>query len=59
MTYADERDRRAEPLFEVTDRIASFAWTLDEVRLLHKQLTEEMSREVKALQAFTLQETTA
>jgi hypothetical protein len=39
----------------VTDRIASFDWTLDEARALHKQLAEEMSREVKALNALALE----
>ena len=51
--YALERDRRAEVIFGVTDRIATFAWTLDEVRALHKQLAAAMSDEVTALRELT------
>jgi 2-polyprenyl-6-methoxyphenol hydroxylase-like FAD-dependent oxidoreductase len=53
--YEAGRNQRAAGLFEVTDRIASFDWTLDEARALHKQLAEEMSREVKALNAMALE----
>ncbi len=53
--YEAGRNRRAAGLFEVTDRIAAFDWTLDEARALHKQLAEEMSREVKALNALALE----
>jgi len=47
--YELDRDRRVETIFDVTDRIASFDWTLDEVRQLHKQLSKAMSDEVTAL----------
>jgi len=57
--YEDERNRRATALFEVTDRIASFDWTLDEVRALHKALAEEMTREVKVLNTRTSEEVMA
>jgi 2-polyprenyl-6-methoxyphenol hydroxylase-like FAD-dependent oxidoreductase len=53
--YEAARNQRAAGLFEVTDRIASFDWTLDEARALHKELAEEMSREVKALNALALE----
>ena len=53
--YEAGRNQRAAGLFEVTDRIASFDWTLDEARALHKQLAEEMSREVKALGTLALE----
>jgi flavin-dependent dehydrogenase len=59
MAYAAHRDERVAQLFDVTDRIASFEWTLDEARVLHKQLAEAMSAEVKALNALTLEEATA
>jgi menaquinone-9 beta-reductase len=36
-------------LFDVTDRIASFAWTDVEVQALHRALSVEMSREVRTL----------
>lgn len=47
--YAMARDERADELFEVTDAVASFAWTLETVRDLHERLSRAMSREVKAL----------
>ena len=49
LLYELDRDRRVETIFEVTDRIASFDWTLDEVRRLHKQLAKAMSDEVTTL----------
>jgi hypothetical protein len=39
-------------LFELTDDIASFAWTDDELQSLHRGFSREMSREVKALAAL-------
>jgi flavin-dependent dehydrogenase len=53
IAYAVDRDRRAAELFDITDRIASFAWTLDEARVLHKRLAKAMSEEVTALLSFT------
>jgi flavin-dependent dehydrogenase len=47
--YGEDRDRRAAQLFDITDRIASFAWTLDEARALHKQLAKAMADEVTGL----------
>jgi 2-polyprenyl-6-methoxyphenol hydroxylase-like FAD-dependent oxidoreductase len=57
--YEAGRDARTRELFDVTDRIASFTWTLDQARALHKQLAEAMSAEVKTLNALTLEETPA
>jgi hypothetical protein len=37
----------------VTDRIASFEWTLEEVRQLHKQLAKAMSDEVTTINTPT------
>jgi hypothetical protein len=36
-------------LFEITDEIASFAWTDGEVQALHRALSAEMAREVRTL----------
>jgi flavin-dependent dehydrogenase len=36
-------------LFEITDEIASFAWTDAEVQTLHRALSTEMAREVRTL----------
>lgn len=57
--YEAGRDARAEALFEITDQIASFAWTLPEARALHRRLSDEMTGEVKALAAPTTTETPA
>lgn len=35
----------AAGIFDVTDRVASFGWTLPEVQALHRTLSEEMNRE--------------
>ena len=47
--YEEERDDASRDLFAVTDRIASFAWDLEEVQRLHRDLSEAMKREVAAL----------
>ena len=47
--YQHNRDDLARGLFDVTDAIASFAWDLSEIRVLHKTLADEMSREVKVM----------
>jgi flavin-dependent dehydrogenase len=57
--YERQRDARAGALFEVTDRLASFEWTMDEARALHKRLAEEMAREARGLRDWTLEEATA
>lgn len=51
LDYERDRNRRTFALFEVTDRIASFAWSLEEARVLHKQLADAMAAEVKDLHA--------
>jgi menaquinone-9 beta-reductase len=57
--YSPARDERVRDLFDVTDRIASFEWTLDEVRAMHKALAAAMSEEITALRAFTAEMTLA
>jgi menaquinone-9 beta-reductase len=57
--YEATRDERTRGMFELTDRIASFDWTLDEVRALHKALADEISREAQAIVGLELQEATA
>lgn len=42
-TYHAERDQRVRGFSAVTERIASFAWTLDEVRADHLVLAREMN----------------
>jgi menaquinone-9 beta-reductase len=50
--YEAARDDLALGLFEVTDEIASFQWTLDAVKSKHRRLSDEMSREVAAIARF-------
>jgi flavin-dependent dehydrogenase len=44
--YQDARDELSRGVFEISDRIASFAWDLDELKELHQALSQEMQREV-------------
>ena len=39
-------------MLEITDEIASFAWTDSEVQTLHRAFSAEMSREVRTLAAL-------
>jgi flavin-dependent dehydrogenase len=50
--YETTRHDLSRRLFEVTDDIASFAWTDAEVQTLHRAFSGEMSREVRALAAL-------
>ena len=47
--YETMRLELSSKLFEVTDQIASFAWTESEVQALHRALSAEMTREVRTL----------
>lgn len=50
--YQADRDAAVTTLFEVTDRIASFAWSLEELKPLHRALAAEMSAEVERVRAL-------
>jgi flavin-dependent dehydrogenase len=45
--YQAVRDHLSEGLFTITDEIASFAWDIPRLQLLHKSLSDEMTREVR------------
>lgn len=47
--YEQQRDEVSLELFETTDAIASFSWTLADLRLLHEALARSMAREAKQL----------
>ena len=47
--YHQERDVLSIPLFEATDAIASFDWTLDEVKSFHGHLSAAMKAETRAV----------
>lgn len=48
-TYQAIRDRLSGALADATDRVASYAWTLDEVRVLLRQVSAAMRAEVEYL----------
>jgi flavin-dependent dehydrogenase len=50
--YETTRHDLSSRLFEITDDIASFAWTDGELQSLHRAFSTEMSREVRALAAL-------
>lgn len=47
--YQTTRDELVKGLFDVTDRIASFEWDLEEAKNLHLDLNKEMKAEVDLL----------
>lgn len=49
--YQSGRDARVRGLLDVTHRIASFEWDLEDVQELHLELSREMSAQVEALLA--------
>jgi 2-polyprenyl-6-methoxyphenol hydroxylase-like FAD-dependent oxidoreductase len=48
-SYQAARDELVQGLFAVTDRIASFKWTLEEAKVHHLTLSKEMNAEVGLL----------
>jgi flavin-dependent dehydrogenase len=50
--YETTRNDLSHRMFEVTDEIASCAWSDAEVQSLHRAFSSEMSREVRALAAL-------
>ena len=56
--YQEQRDALARALHDLSDRVAAFEWTLDEVRELHLALSREMNREVEAILALDLADRT-
>jgi flavin-dependent dehydrogenase len=49
LDYEQTRDDLSHGLFEVTDKIASFTWSVSDLEGMHRTLSKEMSREVQAL----------
>jgi flavin-dependent dehydrogenase len=50
--YQVARDRTVRGLLAVTDRIASFEWSLEEVKEAHLELNRQMKAEVEVLMAL-------
>ena len=51
--YQRERDALSRPFLEITDKIASFDWGIDEVKHLHEQLSTAMKAETHHLAALS------
>ena len=47
--YQSTRDVLCRDLFEITDAIAGYAWSIDELKQLHLNLSKTMNREVEAM----------
>ena len=50
--YQRARDALSRGLLDVTDRVASFEWDLEEIRELHVGLSRHMKAEVRAMRAW-------
>ena len=50
--YQSERDALSMPLLEVTDRIASFDWDLEDIKDLHMRFSNSMKAEVNRVAGF-------
>ena len=50
--YEETRDRLSFGLLDVTSRIASLEWDMDEVKELHRELSREMKAEVAWIRAW-------
>ena len=48
--YQAIRDQLSSQLFDITERVASYAWGLDEIRSLLQQVSSAVIGEVKHLQ---------
>ncbi len=51
-TYEASRDAVSHGLMEVTDRVASLAWSMDEVKALHHRLREEMKAGTRLIESW-------
>jgi 2-polyprenyl-6-methoxyphenol hydroxylase-like FAD-dependent oxidoreductase len=52
-TYQSERDALSQPLLRITDAVASFSWSLDEIRRLHDDLSTVMKAEARHVAGFS------
>jgi hypothetical protein len=53
--YQETRDDLVKDLLDVTDRIASFDWDLDEAKEQHLVLSREMNAEVDLIRTLDLE----
>jgi 2-polyprenyl-6-methoxyphenol hydroxylase-like FAD-dependent oxidoreductase len=57
--YQDTRDELSTALFDITDQIAGFDWSFARLGQLHRQLSDQMQREVQAISDSPLERTPA
>jgi 2-polyprenyl-6-methoxyphenol hydroxylase-like FAD-dependent oxidoreductase len=50
--YQTRRDELAVPLLDISDAVAGYDWTLEQVQTLHRELSAAMKQEVAALLAL-------
>ncbi len=48
----DARDRAASTFFDLSDRVASFGWDLEELKALHRALAAEMAAETDLVRSL-------
>ena len=53
-SFQAARDERVRGLLDVTTRISSFEWSLDEVKAYHLDLNREMNAQIEAVQDHSL-----
>jgi len=53
--YQRRRDDLSGAFFAATDRVASFAWDLDELKRVHLEMSREMARESEAIAGMDAQ----
>ena len=51
--YQDERDRLAMPVFDATEGIASYTWTISELQQMHRALSDAMNAEADEIATWT------
>ncbi len=51
--YQEERDHLSRPLFDVTAKIATFAWSMDQVKEHHGELSQAMQKESAYVAGFS------
>jgi 2-polyprenyl-6-methoxyphenol hydroxylase-like FAD-dependent oxidoreductase len=50
--YGRERNARAEEFLDLSDRIASYAWSMDELKSYHLRLSQLMKAEMNLIKSF-------
>jgi 2-polyprenyl-6-methoxyphenol hydroxylase-like FAD-dependent oxidoreductase len=57
--FREARDRAARGVMDVTDRIASLSWSMEEVKALHHRLSREMNVGIEVVRDFEVRRSPA